>query len=59
MFFNVFVKKSDFLQRNRKIYGYGSPMYDIGPAGQTETPNSDSNDYKAKAHLSKHKINIK
>jgi len=44
---------------------YGSPMpvycneqpygYDSGPCGPTESPNSDSNGHKAKAHLSKHK----
>ena len=31
-------------------YGYGSEPY-----GTTETPNSESNGHKAKAHLSKHK----
>jgi hypothetical protein len=31
-------------------YGYSSEPY-----GTTETPNSDSNGHKAKAHLSKHK----
>ena len=50
------------------MYGspmYGSPMpvycneqsygYDSGPCVLTESPNSDSNGHKAKAHLSKHK----
>jgi hypothetical protein len=34
---------------------YGSPMCGREPYGTTETPNSDFNGHKAKAHLSKHK----
>jgi uncharacterized repeat protein (TIGR01451 family) len=38
-------------------YGYGNAPYgyDSEPLGPTESPNSDSNGHKAKAHLSKHK----
>ena len=40
------------------MYGspmYGSPMYGSEPYGTRDVPHSDSNDHKAKAHLSKHK----
>ena len=37
------------------MYGNEPYGYDSEPLGPTESPNSDSNDHKTKAHLSKHK----